>query len=344
MPNTWNKADGSCSVQWFVFRIHSVCTYKINCIYQALSAQERLGMLREKGRLKRREEKSIEKPRVRIAAEEATTMAMAFLCTPTALLASSATFRTGVTHCPTASSSATSVAVPLKSSYPDIVCGRGDKRMAKGKRARAPSGTPAPRMRQRGPGWPWRRCRPGPRRRTSSRTASTSMLTLTKPSLLLAEVVLSDIYINCVIVAPEFRAACMVYKPYYIHSLKIVPRPPFYFELWWVCDIWNFFGGILLFVILEDGEYIHVDIDETLFASSWIGILWHQLCYDFQTPGFKAPYIHSWKIFPWAPFTSIFGEHVTFWLFWFFFACIYLPDATILLLRGNWWYFKLPDY
>lgn len=94
------------------------------------------------------------------------------------------------------------------------------------------------------------------------------MSTLTKPSLLLAEVVLSDININCVIVSPGFRVPCMVYKPYYIHSSKIVPRPPFYFELWRACDVWNFFGGILLFVILEDGEYIHVDIDEILFASS----------------------------------------------------------------------------
>lgn len=94
------------------------------------------------------------------------------------------------------------------------------------------------------------------------------MSTLTKPSLLLAEVVLSDININCVIVSPGFRAPCMVYKPYYIHSSKIVPRPPFYFALWRACDVWNFFGGILLFVILEDGEYIHVDIDEILFASS----------------------------------------------------------------------------
>ena len=90
------------------------------------------------------------------------------------------------------------------------------------------------------------------------------MSTLTKPSLLLAEVVLSDIYINCVIVWPGFRAPCMVYKPYYIHSSKIVPRLPFYFELWRACDVWNLFGGSLLFLIIDNGDYIYVDIDETL--------------------------------------------------------------------------------
>lgn len=118
--------------------------------------------------------------------QQAAAMAMAFLCTPTASLASSAAFRTGVTHCPTASSSATSVAVPLKSSYPDIVCGRGDKRTAKGKRARGSFGNSRPKDASKGTG---------------------------------------------------------------LAVTPLPPRPKKKDEF-------------------EDGEYIHVDIDETLFASS----------------------------------------------------------------------------